>query len=108
MFTWLLKLLAGSCRHRHYTFPITIRTLQRGSNLHFPSDIQVPADTYVVCLDCARKFPYDWEQMRVIWEPLNAEVELQKCPEGLPSRAAIPGVLFRFWDLFRKAKPDTA
>jgi hypothetical protein len=22
---------------------------------------------YVVCLDCGRKFGYDWSQMRVIW-----------------------------------------
>jgi hypothetical protein len=22
---------------------------------------------YVVCLDCGRKFGYDWSQMRTIW-----------------------------------------
>jgi hypothetical protein len=22
--------------------------------------------TYVVCLDCGKEFPYDWQQMRVV------------------------------------------
>jgi hypothetical protein len=25
-----------------------------------------PAQHYVVCLDCGRKFEYDWDKMRVV------------------------------------------
>jgi len=25
--------------------------------------------TYVVCLECGREFPYDWEEMKVITSP---------------------------------------
>ena len=24
---------------------------------------------YVVCLDCGREFPYDWEKMKIIYRP---------------------------------------
>jgi hypothetical protein len=51
------------CAHRRYTFPITIR----------PGQQRVKAaeltGTYVVCLDCAREFGYDWDEMKVIFTP---------------------------------------
>src|SRR5262245_38961716 len=43
------------CRHRRTSFP-----LRPASKPGEP-----PGETYVVCLDCARRFLYDWEQMRV-------------------------------------------
>jgi hypothetical protein len=42
------------CAHRHSTFPRTSR--KHG----------IPSTTYVVCLDCGKEFPYDWQQMRVM------------------------------------------
>lgn len=54
----LLDVLFG-CSHKNYTFPITMKTKQRRG----------PASatrTYVVCLDCGKEFPYDWEQMRIV------------------------------------------
>ena|SRR5690242_8325767 len=43
------------CPHRRLTWPITpVR------NPGVPS-----GETYVVCLDCARQFTYDWSHMRV-------------------------------------------
>jgi VWFA-related protein len=36
-----------SCSHRRKAFPITLHS-----------------ETYVVCLDCARRFAYDWSKMR--------------------------------------------
>jgi hypothetical protein len=42
------------CTHQHCTFPITAKMPGTGST------------TYVVCLDCGKEFPYDWEQMKLV------------------------------------------
>ncbi len=55
---YLLDLLFG-CSHRHYSFPITTRTGQRRGRPGKKS-------TYIVCLDCGKQFPYDWDQMRIV------------------------------------------
>jgi hypothetical protein len=98
----LFKWLAGYCRHKHYTFPMTLRPTEAGS------DLRAPAETYVVCLGCARKFPYDWNQMRVVWTPLHGGTQLSSAPEMSPSRATVPNLLFRFWYSLRKVKAHTA
>jgi hypothetical protein len=67
LFSILFDIFFG-CRHRHYTFPMTTRP-RPGQNYY---DIRLPSRTYVVCLDCAKQFPYDWEQMKVIWTPEKA------------------------------------
>ncbi len=43
------------CPHRHLTRPIT--PVNRAGVPH--------GDTYVVCLDCAKQFPYDLKNMRI-------------------------------------------
>jgi predicted transcriptional regulator len=50
------------CAHHHCTFPITARQPASHSSPAKPS----AATTYVVCLDCGREFPYDWELMKVV------------------------------------------
>jgi hypothetical protein len=50
----LSNLLFG-CRHRRTSFPQR-PVSRRGAP---------PEDMYVVCLDCAKRFHYDWEQMRI-------------------------------------------
>lgn len=48
------------CWHTHYSFPITVRAGKRcGAGA-------ARAGTYVVCLDCGKELPYDWQQMRVV------------------------------------------
>ena len=47
------------CGHRHYSFPITVRSRTR------PQAASLTG-TYVVCLDCAKELPYDWNEMKVI------------------------------------------
>jgi hypothetical protein len=42
------------CAHRHRTFPRTAKKPGTDST------------TYVVCLDCGKELPYDWQQMRVV------------------------------------------
>jgi hypothetical protein len=48
------------CWHSHYSFPITIRPGSRRSQAASLTG------TYVVCLDCAKEFPYDWKTMKVL------------------------------------------
>lgn len=48
------------CWHKKYSFPITAKGSKRRSAAASITG------TYVVCLDCGREFPYDWQQMKVI------------------------------------------
>lgn len=48
------------CWHNHYGFPITVRS---GSRRNQAASL---TGTYVVCLDCGKELPYDWQEMRVI------------------------------------------
>lgn len=41
------------CAHQHCTFPLTASKAGHVSA------------TYVVCLDCGKEFPYDWEHMKM-------------------------------------------
>lgn len=49
------------CAHRHCTFPRTAQKQGTG------------ASTYVVCLDCGKEFPYDWELMKVVSSAKNKQ-----------------------------------
>ncbi|HET6840761.1 MAG TPA: hypothetical protein VFK06_03620 [Candidatus Angelobacter sp.] len=59
MMASLLDMLFG-CWHKNLTFPLTSKRGQRRSNAASATG------TYVVCLECGREFPYDWEEMKVI------------------------------------------
>jgi len=48
------------CWHNHYSFPITVR---RGARRNAAASL---TGTYVVCLDCGKEFPYDWQEMKVL------------------------------------------
>ncbi len=61
MFDSLWSLLG--CRHRRLTRPITPVTKIGG-----PS-----GETYVTCLDCGKKFTYDWKAMRMGKAIANAD-----------------------------------
>jgi hypothetical protein len=52
------------CWHKNYTFP---RSIRRGQG----SQVSSVTGTYVVCLDCGKELPYDWNTMRVV--PLPRE-----------------------------------
>ncbi len=58
MWAALLNALFG-CTHRNMTFPISLRAGKPPRTVgHF--------ETYVVCLDCGREFPYSWDEMRIL------------------------------------------
>jgi len=59
------------CGHQHYGFPITVRSGQRRNQAAFLTGM------YVVCLDCGREMPYDWNEMRVINSPSGRREYLQ-------------------------------
>ncbi len=53
LLAWIVNLLFR-CKHDNLSRPITPVTLPEQG-----------AATYVVCLDCGRRFAYDWKEMRV-------------------------------------------
>ncbi|MEO8725793.1 MAG: hypothetical protein ABI383_06680 [Acidobacteriaceae bacterium] len=56
----LLNMLFG-CWHNKCSFPITTKT-SAGRR----SPAALATGTYVVCLDCGKEFPYDWNEMRML------------------------------------------
>ena len=60
------------CWHKNYSFPITSKTGRRQSRAASVTG------TYVVCLDCGKEFPYDWQQMKVVAENSAAVTETQE------------------------------
>lgn len=67
---------ALDCRHKRLTWPIT--------PVKKPG---VPSgETYVVCLDCARQFAYDWDNMRT-GEPIARSADVGVLPPDMPGPA---------------------
>ena len=64
MFEKFLQVLSLACRHRKTSMPFSDSacTFSRISDWE-PIG---PSGHYVVCLDCGRKFGYDWNTMQVI------------------------------------------
>ena len=58
MFSRVLESFFG-CWHSHYSFPITVKRGRRNA-------AALVTGTYVVCLDCGKELPYDWQQMKVV------------------------------------------
>ena len=48
------------CTHRRTTLPVTLPT-----GLRVDGRQSIQSETYIVCLECGRQFPYDWSTMRV-------------------------------------------
>lgn len=61
----ILQLLSIRCSHKKISQPFAASSTVRRA---FNSDWDVPAPAgqhYVVCLDCGKKFQYDWTNMRI-------------------------------------------
>jgi RNase P subunit RPR2 len=69
MLARLLDVLFG-CWHSRYSFPITVRARSR-------SQVTGLAGTYVVCLDCGKEMPYDWNEMRVVSASARSRSQVQ-------------------------------
>ena len=59
------------CWHNHYSFPITMRAGSRNSSRPSTAAASLTG-MYVVCLDCGKELPYDWQEMKVIGSPSQA------------------------------------
>lgn len=63
----LLQLLAIRCSHKKLSQPFAASVAASPRAVNSGWDAPSPAARhYVVCLDCGRKFDYDWSNMRVI------------------------------------------
>ena len=80
MFGDVFDMLFG-CSHKNYSFPITTK---KGNSNH--SHAASVTGTYVVCLDCGKEFPYDWNQMKMLSADPNALAEYTEAtPRSLPT-----------------------
>ena len=68
MFEKVLQLLSISCSHRRISQPFTAAAssgMQRAAGDWEPVAASGPGH-YVVCLECGKKFAYDWANMRIV------------------------------------------
>ena len=61
----LLQILHITCSHRNTSKPFAAASGGRDSRSDWDSVGSGPGH-YVVCLDCGKKFAYDWANMRVV------------------------------------------
>jgi hypothetical protein len=59
MLARLLDTVFG-CWHSRCSFPLTLRSGSRRSKA------ACLTGTYVVCLDCGKELPYDWNAMKIV------------------------------------------
>ena len=64
--TNLIDMLFG-CWHKNVSFPITNKISSKPGQKR--SEAASLTGTYVVCLQCGKEFPYDWEAMRIVEHP---------------------------------------
>lgn len=62
----VLQLLSLTCRHRNTTQPFTASTAVAVASGASWEPVGAGPSHYVVCLDCGRKFTYDWNAMRIV------------------------------------------
>jgi hypothetical protein len=68
----MFNLIWFGCRHSRITKPFYIdRSPLSRAPADIAADIPRHCTHYVVCLDCGRRFGYDWSEMKVIKTPLH-------------------------------------
>ncbi len=78
-FSGIFDALFG-CAHKRYSFPITAKHGQRRN------EAASVTGTYVVCLDCGREFPYDWQEMKFVSANAKAD-ELAEATQAVVKSA---------------------
>ena len=73
MFEKVLNLLMIGCRHTRLSVPFSM-DVARQNKVHLDWAEELPASCthYVVCLNCGRRYAYDWNAMKVIKTKLKA------------------------------------
>ncbi|MFB3814729.1 MAG: hypothetical protein ACE14L_11515 [Terriglobales bacterium] len=62
----VLRFFGVRCRHRHLSHPFAAAGRAKIKSDDWDT-VSETGGHYVVCLDCGRKFQYDWANMRVMW-----------------------------------------
>lgn len=63
----VLQLLSFTCRHRRTSKPFAAAATTSGRAVgDWEAVTPTATGHYVVCLDCGRKFAYDWSLMRML------------------------------------------
>jgi len=62
----LLQIFSLSCRHNRTTQPFTASVATAGRKDSQWESVGSGPSHYVVCLDCGRKFVYDWQKMKMM------------------------------------------
>jgi len=61
------------CRHAHLSVPFSMETArQNQAHLDWAEELPSGCSHYVVCLECGRRFGYDWSEMKVIKTKMKA------------------------------------
>ena len=67
MFEKVLNLLSFGCRHAHLSVPFSMDVArQHKAHLDWTEELPHGCSHYVVCLDCGKRFGYDWSEMKVV------------------------------------------
>lgn len=66
MFEKVLQLLSISCKHKKTSQPFASSISSRSSSTSGWDPVTPAGKHYVVCLDCGKKFNYDWKEMRIV------------------------------------------
>jgi hypothetical protein len=61
----ILQLLNVTCSHKRMSQPFMSASVAAAAGSSWEA-VSVPASHYVVCLECGKKFTYDWQKMRVV------------------------------------------
>lgn len=63
----VLQLFFIACRHRHTSQPFSAssgRVVAAANDSWEP--VAAASGCYIVCLDCGKRFSYDWNKMRIV------------------------------------------
>jgi len=61
------------CRHAHLSVPFSMETArQNQAHLDWAEELPSGCSHYVVCLECGRRFGYDWSEMKVVKTKMKA------------------------------------
>ncbi|MBZ5509790.1 MAG: hypothetical protein LAN70_01330 [Acidobacteriia bacterium] len=66
MFEKFLQLLSMTCRHKHTSQPFAAVSVNSIAPRSEWEPMGARTGHYIVCLDCGKRIPYDWANMRRI------------------------------------------
>jgi hypothetical protein len=68
MFEKLMGFLPFGCRHAHLSVPFSVAMATQHQTHVDSAEELLPlgCSHYVVCLNCGRRFGYDWSEMKIV------------------------------------------